>query len=88
MVDKVVITEEENNPSVEEQAKAQEAPAQEAPVETSNERPEWLPEKFANAEELAKAYGALEKKMSSKPEEPVKEADLKIQSEEEIKLVS
>ena len=78
MVDKVVITEEENNPSVEEQAKAQEAPAQEAPVETSNERPEWLPEKFANAEELAKAYGALEKKMSSKPEEPVKEADLKI----------
>ena len=78
MVDKVVITEEENNPSVEEQAKAQEAPAQEAPVETSNERPEWLPEKLANAEELAKAYGALEKKMSSKPEEPVKEADLKI----------
>ena len=78
MVDKVVITEEENNPSVEEQAKAQEAPAQEAPVETSNERPEWLPEKFANAEELAKAYGALEKKMSGKPEEPVKEANLKI----------
>jgi len=82
MVDKVVITEEENNPSVEEQAKAQEAPAQEAPVETSNERPDWLPEKFANAEELAKAYGALEKKMSSKPEEPVKEADLKISETE------
>ena len=51
MVDKVEITQEENNPSIEEQAQAQEAPAQEAPVETSNERPGWLPEKFSNAEE-------------------------------------
>lgn len=85
MVDKVVITQEENNPSVEEQAKAQEAPAQEAPVETSNERPGWLPEKFSNAEELAKAYGELEKKMSSKPSEPVepaKQNDLKINQTE------
>ena len=83
MVDKVEITQEENNPSIEEQAQAQEAPAQEAPVETSNERPGWLPEKFANAEELAKAYGELEKRMSSKPEEPVKEADLKIEEPKE-----
>ena len=27
-------------------------------------RPNWLPEKFASAEDLAKAYGELEKKMS------------------------
>jgi len=27
------------------------------------ERPEWLPEKFDNAEDMAKAYGELEKKM-------------------------
>ena len=32
-------------------------------------RPNWLPEKFASAEELAKAYGELEKKMSSPKEE-------------------
>ena len=62
MVDKV-ITEEENNPSVEEQAKQQEEILWKEAAnhnQTSNERPEWLPEKFANAEELAKAYGALE----------------------------
>lgn len=29
-----------------------------------SERPEWLPEKFKSAEDLAKAYGELEKKMS------------------------
>ena len=34
-------------------------------------RPEWLPEKFKNAEELAKAYGELEKKQSTP--EPVAE---------------
>ena len=28
-------------------------------------RPNWLPEKFKSAEELAKAYGELEKKMSA-----------------------
>ena len=75
MVDKVVITEEENNPSVEEQANTRSSRKKR---QSSQERPEWLPEKFANAEELAKAYGALEKKMSGKPEEPVKEANLKI----------
>ena len=32
-------------------------------------RPNWLPEKFASAEELAKAYGELEKKMSAPKEE-------------------
>ena len=32
-------------------------------------RPNWLPEKFKSAEELAKAYGELEKKMSAPKEE-------------------
>ena len=42
-----------------------------------NERPEWLPEKFKSAEELAKAYGQLEKQFSSRGKEEPK-ADAKI----------
>ena len=34
---------------------------------TDDVRPEWLPEKFKNAEELAKAYSELEKKQSPEP---------------------
>ena len=39
-------------------------------IEETNEdtRPDWLPEKFDSAEELAKAYSALEKKQSSSKE--------------------
>jgi len=45
----------------------------EAPAPATNEeKPSWLPEKFNNAEELAKAYGELEKAYSSK-EEPQQE---------------
>ena len=36
----------------------------------SEERPSWLPEKFQSAEDLAKAYGELEKKMSSGETQP------------------
>jgi len=36
-------------------------------TQTTEERPEWLPEKFKNAEDLAKAYGELEKQFSTKP---------------------
>ena len=35
-------------------------------------RPTWLPEKFKNAEELAKAYTGLEKEFSSRPKEEAK----------------
>jgi hypothetical protein len=38
----------------------------------SGERPQWLPEKFKSAEDLAKAYGELEKKLSSPKAEPAK----------------
>jgi len=41
-------------------------------------RPEWLPEKFKNAEDLAKAYSELEKKLSipkdDKPEPNIQDA--------------
>jgi len=36
-------------------------------------RPNWLPEKFKSAEELAKAYSELEKKMSAPQEEQTSE---------------
>lgn len=60
------------NISLEEQAAAQEAVQQEqqpAPQTQEESRPEWLPEKFQSPEEMAKAYGELEKKASSKPKQ-------------------
>jgi hypothetical protein len=43
---------------------------------TDAERPEWLPEKFDNVEDMAKAYGELEKKLGSdKADEDVAETD-------------
>ena len=50
-------------------------------VETSEKevRPNWLPEKFKSAEELAKAYGELEKKMSSPQEEREEQPTEKVQ---------
>lgn len=90
MVEQVKITQGEENISLEEQSQQQDANTevtQEAQTqETSNDRPGWLPEKFANAEELAKAYGELEKRMSGKPTEdkPVEGNDLKIKAKEEV----
>ena len=40
------------------------------------ERPEWLPEKFESAEDLAKAYGQLESKMGSPEKELVEEEEV------------
>ena len=53
-------TEDDTAPSPEE-------PAAEPPAE---ERPEWLPEKFNSAEDMAKSYAELEKKLSQQSEEP------------------
>ena len=47
-------------------------------MQTSEDRPEWLPEKFSNAEELAKAYGALEKEFSARPKEDAKPMKTKL----------
>ena len=44
-------------------------------MQSSEDRPEWLPEKFQNAEELAKAYTGLEKEFSSRSKEEVKPKD-------------
>ena len=86
MVDKVEINQEqENNPTLEEQAKQQEE-KQEAPqqVTSNEERPSWLPDKFSNAEELAKAYGALETKLSQRQEVKQEEkTEMKIQEPQE-----
>jgi hypothetical protein len=38
-------------------------------TESTEQKPEWLPEKFKSAEELAKAYSELEKKFSSNTKE-------------------
>ena len=63
--------EEESGPTLEEQANKIDVQAQEQAEEASkpmtyseeDTRPEWLPEKFANVEEMAKAYGELESRM-------------------------
>ena len=71
MVEQVSIdtSEETSGPTLEEQAAAMDAEQgtpEEAPAEaTTEDRPEWLPEKFTSAEEMAKAYSELERKMSS-----------------------
>jgi hypothetical protein len=80
-----VATTEDPAPTLEEQAaeidvKETEA-AQEAaqPQTYSEERPEWLPEKFENAEAMAKAYSELETKLGqpeqSEAEEALESAD-------------
>ena len=38
-------------------------------VETSDSRPEWLPEKFNTPEDLSKAYTALSSKLGEKEED-------------------
>ena len=61
------------NISLEEEAAAIDANAPESPEavadgttsELSEDRPEWLPEKFQSAEDMAKAYAELENKQSS-----------------------
>ena len=75
-------TSEEENISLEKQAAMQEeaaqqrnqtiesntdeTPAEEPQEEVTEERPEWLDEKFNSPEDLAKAYNELQKKQSSK----------------------
>ena len=81
--EKVELSTGDNNPSLEEQANT----TQNNTVDTDDTRvsvsetnttedtrPEWLPEKFKSAEDLAKAYSELEKKQSTpepiQPQEP------------------
>jgi len=46
-----------------------------------NDRPEWLPEKFKSAEDMAQAYSELEKKLGQPKEEATEEPE---QSEAEV----
>lgn len=65
MVDGVVIdmSEETSGPTLEEEAAAMDAPVETTEEPVVNERPEWLPEKFASAEEMAASYAELEGKL-------------------------
>ena len=71
MVDKIEISEGQTGA---------EAPKEDAkPVlkeEPKGERPEWLPGKFKSPEEMAKAYGELEVKLSKSSEEQTKVEEL------------
>lgn len=44
-------------------------PTEAVQTETAVERPEWLPEKFGTAEDLANAYSSLESKLGQKEED-------------------
>lgn len=61
----------------------------EAPQENPETRPDWLPEKFSSAEDLAKAYSELESKQSQETksdepkQEPIKPDSLEIETAEE-----
>jgi len=48
-----------------ESEEAVDAVSEEQTQETQEDRPEWLPEKFKNAEDMANAYSELEKKMGA-----------------------
>jgi len=83
MVEQVTITQQTQNPTLEQQAQTLDANSQSKPETQTNEistNPEWLPEKFSSVEELAKAYKELEQKFSSK-QEPKATKDLKIENQ-------
>ena len=55
---------------MEQEAETVEAPVTETPVaDTTDDRPEWLPEKFNTPEDLSKAYNALSSKLGEKEED-------------------
>jgi hypothetical protein len=61
----------------------EEKPSTEQPQteEIQSDRPEWLPEKFKSAEDMAQAYSELEKKLGQPKEEATEEPE---QSEAEV----
>lgn len=50
---------------------------------STDDRPEWLPEKFKSVEDMAKAYGELEKKFSSRSKEPAAEEAIEEEVDDE-----
>tara|TARA_R100000808_G_C2142701_1_gene150454 strand:+ start:163 stop:942 length:780 start_codon:yes stop_codon:yes gene_type:complete len=64
MVERVDIPVVETGPDAPEQEAEAQPQVVEQPSEEPQERPDWLPEKFKSPEELSKAYGELEAKLS------------------------
>ena len=58
----------------EERQQPEEQAQAELPKDQSD-RPEWLPEKFKSAEDMAQAYAELEKKLGQAPKEDTEEAE-------------
>lgn len=93
-------TSEEENVSLEQQAAMQEEAANqrnqtiesntdETPVEeTTEERPEWLDDKFKSPEDLAKAYNELQKKQSTKSEKAEEKTEEPAPSSKTAEVVS
>lgn len=66
-MESVSITDDSQNISLEQQSEQQDK--QTESQAGSSERPEWLPEKFQSAEDMAKAYSELETKLGSNDSE-------------------
>jgi len=58
-----------------ESEEAVESVPEEQAQETQEDRPDWLPEKFKSPEDMANAYGELEKKMGAGAEEQQEEGE-------------
>ena len=65
----------EIEPTEEKPAEAVEQQAETELPEEQSDRPEWLPEKFKSAEDMAQAYSELEKKLGQAPKEDEAEAE-------------
>ena len=59
----------------EEKPNTEEQPQTEADVPQTEDRPEWLPEKFKTPEDMSKAYSELEKKLGQAPKEEQQEPE-------------
>jgi len=66
----ITITKENPPDTAMEQAIQAEQQEVQDPAQASDERPNWLPEKFKSPEDLAKAYSELEKRFSTPAEKP------------------
>jgi hypothetical protein len=66
-MESVSITDDSQNISLEQQSEQQDQQTENQAG--SSERPEWLPEKFQSAEDMAKAYSELETKLGSNDSE-------------------
>ena len=67
---------------VDEKVETPEVQQEESQTEETQERPEWLPEKFASAEDMAKSYAELEKRMGQGAKEDTEEQPQEQQQEE------